>query len=519
MTVPYSPQTPAEERFLAECQNPERIVLGAGDRPDHASPETEIRAEMVRYVLLNDTSGLHSKGLRLRGAWISGRLDLQGCDCARDITLRDCVLAEPVNLVNAALRGLHISGSLLHGLSADNTRFSGSVYLRGGIHCEGEISLAGARISGDLQICDATIQSTGQDAIFAPSLHVDGSLFLGNYVYSEGITTLTTRGTIFFASAVVGHDMFVSNTAISLNDDILGGVFGATEEHGRDMALSVGRARIGGILYLAENQIGQGIVNLAGASVARFRDEPNGPGANYPIRLDGFRYGDFSRHADTDIAARLAWLERRPADTPFTAQPYEQLAHVLRGLGHQDDVNAVLIRKEQILRQSNRAMLLTEEGQSLRWATSGLWDFFLRIMVGYGYHPGRSLIMAILLIIGLAWFFDQTWKAGDMTPNAAPILVSDDWVSATQTHSDNPAQYWSAIGQAGQDWETFSPWAYATDLVVPLVSLGQESAWAPSTSRSDWGRTGWWLRWFAKGIGWVITALVAAAITGVIRRE
>jgi hypothetical protein len=142
----------------------------------------------------------------------------------------------------------------------------------------------------------------------------------------------------------------------------------------------------------------------------------------------------------------------------------------------------------------------------------------LRWSVGYGFRPERSLILAVLLVIGLGAFFQAAWRAGDMAPDAAPILISADWVAATQSHPENPAAFWSQPGQAGQDYETFNGFAYAADLVVPLVSLGQEAAWAPSTSRSPLGRAGWWMRWFAKALGWVIAALVAAAVTGVIRR-
>jgi len=106
-----------------------------------------------------------------------------------------------------------------------------------------------------------------------------------------------------------------------------------------------------------------------------------------------------------------------------------------------------------------------------------------------------------------------------MTPNAAPILVSKDWIAATESHPDDPGAFWAQADQAGKDWETFNGFAYAADLIIPIVSLGQESAWAPSTSRSDWGRTGWWLRWIAKGVGWLVTALGAAAVTGVIRKD
>ena len=106
-----------------------------------------------------------------------------------------------------------------------------------------------------------------------------------------------------------------------------------------------------------------------------------------------------------------------------------------------------------------------------------------------------------------------------MAPNAAPIIVSRDWVTATVDHPDNPAAFWAQRGQAGQDWETFSAYAYAADLLIPIVDLGQERAWAPSTSRSPLGQIGWWLRWFAKGVGWTVTALFAAAITGMLRRD
>ena len=378
-------------------------------------------------------------------------------------------------------------------------------------------ALASARISGDLQICDAQLLSPTQDALFAPSLRVEGSVFLGNYPYAEGVTTLTASGALFLSSARIDHDCFVTNTSVSLSsDEVSLGFFSATEEHGSNVALSLARAQVGGILYFQDNQIGSGgIVNLAGATVARLKDEPEAPGASYPIRLDGFRYGDFSRHTETSVAARLKWLDRRPADTPFTAQPYEHLASVLIALGHRNDARRVLLEKEKLLRATSRA----SKPHPLRRGMSSIVDFLFRFTVGYGYKPGRSVVIAIILIAALGFFFDRTWRAGDMTPNAAPILISADRISATETHPENPGAFWSQPDQAGKDWETFNAVAYAADLVIPLVAFGQETAWAPSTSRSDWGRAGWWIRWFAKGIGWIITALGAAAITGVIRKD
>lgn len=513
----FAPFSDAEQKLIDECSMPDRVVFGDGELPAQGNGAPALRAALIRHILKGAEGApqLHAKGLRIRGAQITGMLDLQGAECRRDITFSQCRIEAPLNLVNARMRGLHFSGAHIAGLSADNAQFAGSLFLRDGTVSRGEIALAGARIGGDLQLCGAELHSDTQDALFAPALKVEGSVFLGNYPYSDGETALVADGMLFLSSAHVAHDVFVSNTAISLHEGPLDNVmFGATEEHGRDMALSLARARIGGILYFKSNQISRGIVNLAGAEVARLTDEPAGPGANYPVRLDGFRYRDFSRHADTTVRSRLEWLDRRPADTPFTAQPYEQLAHVLGQIGHRDDARTVLMRKEQLLRAENRRL---RRGPG--WVLSWLGDAILRYTIGYGYRPVRSILMALVMIAALGWFYGQCWRAGDMTPNAAPILTSVPWVEATQTHPDNPGAFWAQPGQAGQDWETFHPYAYAADLFIPLVSLGQEAGWAPSTSRSPWGQAGWWLRWIAKAVGWVVTALGAAAITGVIRRD
>ncbi|MBS8228027.1 hypothetical protein [Vannielia litorea] len=518
----FSPLSEAEEKLLAACGGPDRVTLGDGKLPagDAENPAVEVRAALLRELLLGlYEHPLNPKGLRLRGARITGVLDLQGTDCTLDITLSSCRIEGEMNLVNASLRGLHLQGCWVKALTADNARFSGSVYLRGESHVAGEIGLAGARIGGDLQICGTTLDGDGQDAIFAPSLRVEGSVFLGNYPYAEGETELRAHGMLFLSSARVDHDVFITHCAIDLPEEPLGhGAFGATEEHGADIAISLARARVGGILYFQHNEITR-VVNLAGADVARFKDEPTGPGAAYPLRLDGFHYSDFSRHADTRPTERLQWLARRPEGLAFNAQPYEQLAYVLGRMGHRGDAQTVLMVKERLLRAENRRLRAETSGIRVRWLMMWLSDVVLRFTVGYGYRPGRSVAFAAVLIAGLAAFYQTTWNAGDMTPNAAPILTSQPWIAATESHPEAPGAFWSQPGEAGQDWETFSSLAYAADLVIPLVDFGQEDAWAPSTSRSPWGVAGWWLRWFAKGIGWIVTALAAAALTGLIRRD
>lgn len=515
----FHPLTPAEARLLEAADTGKRVSFGEGDLPLDAHPDKEIRAGLLKLLLTAPDSPLGSKGLRLRGAWVTGALDLQGADVVHDISLSACHITGALELVNARTRGVYVSGSTLLGFDAENARIDGAVFLRGGTQIIGEVSLAGARIGGDVQMCDLTVTAPGQDAVFAQGVEIDGSLYLGNYPYSENVTSLVTQGAIFLASAHVGDDVFVTSCAVTPSEGAASAMFADTEEHGPGIALSLARSRIGGLLYFRDNQISRGILNLAGATAARLRDEPATPGASYPIRLDGFRYADFSRHASTDLADRLAWLDRRPVGMPFTAQPYEHLAQVLRALGHRSDARTVLKRKEHLLRQEARAMAVARSGYGLRWMTLVVSDAAMRFGVGYGYRPGRVLLWAVGLILALGVFFQVVWVKGDMAPNAAPILVSQGWIEAVATAPENPAALWSSPGEAGQDWETFNAFAYAADLVVPLVAFGQEAAWAPTTARGIWGETGWWLRWFAKVIGWIVTALGAAAITGAVRSD
>lgn len=69
------------------------------------------------------------------------------------------------------------------------------------------------------------------------------------------------------------------------------------------------------------------------------------------------------------------------------------------------------------------------------------------------------------------------------------------------------------------DWDTFNRYGYAADLVIPILDLGQTDAWAPSKDRGDWGKALWWGRWVLAALGWLVTGLGVAAITGIMQRS
>ncbi|MEL6839098.1 MAG: hypothetical protein AAFP85_07380 [Pseudomonadota bacterium] len=174
-----------------------------------------------------------------------------------------------------------------------------------------------------------------------------------------------------------------------------------------------------------------------------------------------------------------------------------------------------------------------------RWFKTRVWwrnagsliaDKVFGLVVGYGHKPERSFYM-LLVLVAIGWFLAaKAWDAGDFAPTMGPVLMSEGWQElATDERIANPALVWSdkymlspegePVLTPGRDYETFHAAAYAVDLVVPIVALGQEASWAPSTTRGPWGQVLWWVRWWLIALGWIVTAIGAAAVTGVIRRD
>jgi hypothetical protein len=116
------------------------------------------------------------------------------------------------------------------------------------------------------------------------------------------------------------------------------------------------------------------------------------------------------------------------------------------------------------------------------------------------------------------------WQEGSFAPNSDVILTSPHWTQIAGPDcpdgcADNPAAAWSAKNAPGMDWDSFNALAYAADLVVPLIDLGQTRAWAPSKDRGPLGWLMWWRRWVFIIAGWVVASLGLAAVTGFVQKN
>ena len=201
-----------------------------------------------------------------------------------------------------------------------------------------------------------------------------------------------------------------------------------------------------------------GRVDLSYARVGLLRDDP----ATWPAELvlDGFAYDAIAGPAP--VAERLRWLRRDPLG--FRPPIHSRLAAVYQATGRDDDARTVLLAGERHHRRT-----LGRAGRA--------WGWVQDVTVGYGYRPLRAVAWPLgLLALGAVVF-------GIWPPRAAEAAKA-------------PA---------------FHAIAYAADLLLPVVDLGQQTAYLPR---------GWtaWLAYLLIGSGLLFATTAAAAIARRLRR-
>ena len=112
----------------------------------------------------------------------------------------------------------------------------------------------------------------------------------------------------------------------------------------------------------------------------------------------------------------------------------------------------------------------------------GIWGWFLTYSIGYGYRPGRIVY----------------WLAGALAI-ATPLF--------TELH---PAQVLPVKAEGVQP--AFNPFLYSLDLLLPVASLGQRSAFVTQ------GLAAWASAAFTVA-GWLLGAVLVAGLGGVFKRD
>ena len=588
---------PAELRLIQACREGDDTIFSM-ERPEKGSADNTIRAGLIRALLLGTGDCTPpARGLWIEGAWITGKLDLQGEALPVPLVLLNCTLEEDVMLRDCTLPALHLTGTHLPKLDAQRLQCNGPLHLRAGFQATGLVDLTGATIDGQLDCAGGKFLAKGL-ALNCDTISVGAAVFLRTGFEAQGEVKLVgakiggqldcDRGKFLAAIMAlncngisVGASVFLRNEfeahgkvnlvrakidgqmacnrgkflaeGIALHCDatIVGADVFLQDEFEARGRINLNRAEIAGNLVLSSATLttgldaqgmrvraqfvwadieGDGIeVDLIDAKVGTLVDSPGSWTSVKRLRLSSFRYDRIE--SKMDVQERLDWLTKHDASVrPFTPQPYVQLANVLRRQGMISAVNTVMIKREDLQRDAD----MKQAVQGNEW-----WGLFALVMLlrpflslpfkwmfGYGHRPAWVLLWIAGILIITAAFAQKIHIHGQFAPTSSVVLTSQDWLDSFPTeplHPDSPLwrtqmDAWAQT-TSGRDYTSFSAFLYALDLFIPLDALGQEKNWAPSAERGGWGDWGHRLRWLVQMAGWVITAIGAAVLTGLIGRR
>ena len=255
-------------------------------------------------------------------------------------------------------------------LDCDDVKMTIDVILGDSFTAEGEVSFAGAEIGG-LPNCEKGIfKNAGGIALRCSNAKVTEDVYLRNGFKADG--------EVRFSGADIGGDFCCT-----------GGSFKNARATPPDDALSLFGAKINGTLRIGSGASPnnqpvtiEGSLNLQGARAARFVDDPNSSpieGTGH-IRLDGFTYERLFEGTSTDASLRMEWLSRQ-SDSHLRhnlrTQPFEQLARVLRDMGHDAEAVASLCSRNRGF--VRRAPSKPVRGIALSYGLPGGRGSFLRL--------------------------------------------------------------------------------------------------------------------------------------------
>ncbi|HTB10009.1 MAG TPA: hypothetical protein VK752_00485 [Bryobacteraceae bacterium] len=427
-----------------------------------------------------------SAGLHLAGAEIGGLLKFNqgkiegGVDCARAICKAGLELTERFECQGVfALAAARVTGYLMaDGATITVTR---DTAIRGnGLQVQGNASFKGANItgtvrlrnadlSGDLDFSGAKIHALDGKAMRVTASTIKGSLFLRNgFVANGGVRLSRAR--------ISGGLDFDGAAIVSSNPDVL-----AIEAHGLEVQ--------GAMIFRDIQQPSLGTISFNHARVGRLEDDRQSWQA-FQYRINGFEFRacEQLRAAVVEtirstppmtLGQRIEWLRDQP---DWSVEPYEHIARIFRGAGYEEEAQKVLIEKHRQLRKQGRLSRL-----------ASLKNWLLDYLLGFGYRTWRPLIpMMVMLAVG-SWVFEKAFDA--------QVLVPKDKAPSTTE---------------------FNRYAYSVDAFVPLINLKQREAFIYVAAPSGSPAPATWFQgyfWFHTALGWILTTLAAAGLTGLVKKE
>ncbi|WP_256326718.1 hypothetical protein [Pseudomonas sp. UC 17F4] len=447
-----------------------------------------------------------------------------------------------VRLVRARIDGqLNFNGGVIDGqgsdaLSADGMVLQGDLFLHRGFKATGAFRLMGAQIDGGLMCGKAELEGDEDISLAAARVEVKGQVRLG--------------------------DGFHAHKAVSFDGARLAGSFDCSRARFADekkVSLDLEGMHLEGPLILRALDHPLSNATFAGARVGELDDDEDTWGDN--IVLNGLDYQSLAASAPVNAAFRVAWLGKQvpalslvghpasPGDD-FRPQPWRHLQHVFENMGHTAEAREVGVAFERKLRDIGHIgqppqnwwkwthPIYTSTARGLHWLYGRL--------TGFGYRPMQLLVWFLAIWLICAGFYWYAASQQRVFGPSNPLVFQHDayfdcrpdrgdaWRQANPGLETPPTYYgngnWYLCQTLREEYTGFSPLAYSLDVLMPLVDLQQESDWAPlvpTPKQGYWDEFisfGWkhfvrLLIWFEILVGWGISLLMVAIVSGLARRS
>jgi hypothetical protein len=242
----------SERELLSAAVTGALIDLRASDAALH-DPAQGMTWDLSRQIpaallteLLTTTQHGDSKApraVKLRGARITGSLDLEAATISCPLLLQDCYFDEMVNLDEATAPAIRMPGSHLPGLTGRQLHITGDLDLTGII--ARAAFLLGARIGGQLHLSGASLSGVNGLALVAAGLRVDRDMYC-----REGFTA---NGEVHMIGARIGGQLNLDSASLSNPGGSAVVADGLTVDQG---------------MHCAEGFTANGEVRMAGAHIA-----------------------------------------------------------------------------------------------------------------------------------------------------------------------------------------------------------------------------------------------------------
>lgn len=378
------------------------------------------------------------------------------------------------------LEGATLTNPGRNALTLHNTRIHSGAFLNR-LNATGEVRAIGAQIGGQLNLQGATLTNPGGDALVLSNARVKGGAFLKR---------LTATGQVRLDSAHIGADLDLQDASLA---------------NPNGHALLGQRLRVAR-LFLDDSLSVEGSVDLTGAQITDLSTGVHAPG---PLIATGWQVLDLHGGLRTSPKAAARWLASAPQ---FTAQPWHELAQVYDRNGQTRDARYLRVSAARL-----------QTAHAPWWAKPPRWAYGL--LVGYGYIPLLAAAWLLAALFG-AWLITSTHQSSFSPSNLASL--GSGLTASTSNFQKTPPDFSTAnekpltaatvtgattCQQLRGNYSCFRPLLYSLDVVLPpTVATGQSTAWAPTRAWIAYTLTT--LRTF----GWLLTALLIAGVTGLLRK-